>query len=494
MTTSNYLMNMAWVFLAANWLLEWDMRHKFANFKTNYLLQAWLVLFLLHVVGLLWSSNIAYGLDDLRKKLPLLFIPLVVLTSQPLSDKRYRWVLFSYIMAMLVASIIGLVRFFTIPDLPYRDIIPFISHIRFSLNLCLGIMLLGWQIIRARSFQTRLWASLLATYFFLYLFLLQSYTGCIILFVLALVMLCHYWKTIENRRLRGAMLTLWCLVFISVGTLVGFHIHQYYHLIPQAKAPLAMQTANGRPYTHQQDGLIENGNYVNNYINDEEMWHEWRKRNNRDLYDTSATGYPIRGALVRYLNAKGLTKDSAGMAQLNNNEIDAIAKGIANPVYEKHLSIQRMVYVLCFEYENYRCFNSVRNFTMLQRFELWKNGWSVFLHSPLIGVGTGDVVDMCHKELIKSQSDLAGTKKHTHNQYLTFLITFGLLGFIIIVWMFVRAFRRQHLLRIAPFLIITTITLISFITEDTLETLAGAMFVTLFSTLFASHRLKNNES
>ena len=97
---------MAWVFMAANWVAEWDMRRKFSDFKTNYLLQAWLLLFLIHLVGMLWTSNWAYGLDDLRKKLPLLLVPLVVLTSRPLKDKQYRCVLFCYIGAMLVASVV----------------------------------------------------------------------------------------------------------------------------------------------------------------------------------------------------------------------------------------------------------------------------------------------------------------------------------------------------------------------------------------------------
>lgn len=493
MTTSNYLMNMAWVFMAANWVAEWDMRRKFSDFKTNYLLQAWLLLFLIHLVGMLWTSNWAYGLDDLRKKLPLLLVPLVVLTSRPLKDKQYRCVLFCYIGAMLVASVVGWVRYFTMPDLPYRDIIPFISHIRYSLNICLGITLLGWQVIRARSFQVRLWASALSIYFFLYLILLQSYTGCIILFVLALAMLCHYWNKIGNRKLRTAMLTLWCLVFIAVVASVGINIHSYYRLVPPSTEPLEATTANGNAYVHLQDGMIENGNYVNNYLCEEELWREWNKRDPHDMYDTCATGYPIRGALVRYLNAKGLTKDSLGVAQLNDDEVLSIAKGIANPVYEKRLSLQRMVYVMCFEYENYRCYHSVRNFTMLQRFELWKNGWKVFLRSPLVGVGTGDVVDKCHLELVKSRSELAGTSKHTHNQYLTLLITFGLLGFVLITWAFVRAFRRQRLLHITPFLVITLITLISFLTEDTLETLAGAMFVVVFSSLFVSNRIQEKK-
>ena len=107
-----------------------------------------------------------------------------------------------------------------------------------------------------------------------------------------------------------------------------------------------------------------------------------------------------------------------------------------------------------------------------------------------MGVGTGDVVDCCHKQLETDGSPLAGTKKHTHNQYLTFLVTFGLLGFSIIVLMFVYAFRRQRLLRIPAVLAFVTIVLVSFITEDTLETLAGCVFSVLFLCLMGAGERK----
>ena len=124
---------------------------------------------------------------------------------------------------------------------------------------------------------------------------------------------------------------------------------------------------------------------------------------------------------------------------------------------------------------------------MLQRFELWKNAWRVFKKHPLFGVGTGDVVDECHKQLIIDGSPLTGTKKHAHNQYLTFLVSFGISGFVFIVAFFVIAFKRQHLLRIPAVLAFVTFVLVSFITEDTLETLAGCVFSVLFLCLMASY-------
>jgi hypothetical protein len=86
-----------------------------------------------------------------------------------------------------------------------------------------------------------------------------------------------------------------------------------------------------------------------------------------------------------------------------------------------------------------------------------------------------------------------GTYKHAHNQYLTFLVSFGIVGFCIICCFFVYAFRRQSLLRIPVVLAFVSIVLISFITEDTLETLAGCVFSTLFLCLMAAGEAESGE-
>ena len=249
-----------------------------------------------------------------------------------------------------------------------------------------------------------------------------------------------------------------------------------------------------RNVTVGNDCLIEKvGNYINNYICQAELEREWAKRSTMGLYDTTQNDYTVYPTLLRYLNALGTTKDSVGMTLLGDDDIRAIEHGIANPVYVSGSSLRKMYYVMFFEYECYRSFGAVKDFTMLQRFELWRNAWKVFRSNPLFGTGTGDVVDACHQQLADSQSPLQGTYKHAHNQYLTFLVTFGIIGFAIITAFFVYALRRQRLLRVPAVLAFVCIVLISFITEDTLETLAGCVFSTLFLCLMAAVEAENVE-
>ena len=192
----------------------------------------------------------------------------------------------------------------------------------------------------------------------------------------------------------------------------------------------------------------------------------------------TSTGYTVYPALLRYLGAMGYTKDSLGMTHLQPADIQAIEKGIANPVY-LHPGPRKMFYVLFYEFENFRCFRSISNFSSLQRIELWRNAWQVFLRHPLFGVGTGDVADQCRQQMEAAHSPLADSGMHTHNQYLNFLLAFGLVGFLLILLSFIRAIHVEHLCRSALFTALLCIVLISFISEDTLETLAGITFVAL---------------
>lgn len=488
---SNYMMSAVEILLAVNWALEWDMRRKFARGNWHPLLIAFLVLALVHLVWLIPSQNISYGLHDLFGKLPLLAIPLVVLTSRPLTRPQLSLLMILYVCTVFVATIIGHVRYATIPQLEYRDIIPFISHIRFALNVCLVMIFLAAYLFVNTRRHGHLRASvaipivLLMAYFVHFLLLIHSYTALIILFVVALVMLLAYGSHIENRHWRHALVTLFLMLATAAVVVVTICVRDYYKLIPLARQSLATTTVNGNPYQHKQNGFVENGNLVENYVCNVELYREWEKRSHVPLETVTSNGYTVYPALLRYLNALGTTKDSVGMQLLTDEDVHAIEQGIANPVYLHGSKLKVMLYVMLYEYESYRVFGAIKNFSVLQRFELWRNTWQVFLRSPIWGCGTGDIEDCCLLELKKRCSPLADHPRNPHNQYLTSLATFGLLGTMLIAFVFIWALRRIQL-RHRPLLVAyLVVLLISFISENTLSTLAGCVFATTFFCLLS---------
>ena len=472
MVTSVWASNLVWVLLGLNWLLEGRWREKWQMACSSRLLQAIVVFYLLCIVGLLWTRNIGHGMSVLQVKMPLLFVPLVLLTTRSVEGKARRNILWFYCFAVLVVSFIGLVRVLTIPDLPYRDTIPYISHIRFSLNCCMVIFLCIAAISHGRTAWRFLYLLPALWMLVFVVVMLHSYTAVAVLALVSLLIMLLRYR-------RWPLIALWVVMAGALTLLVCHEIKAYYRMVPMAQEPLRVYTTAGHPYLHMRDGLIENGNYINNYLCPMEMREQWSRRSTLPYDGITGNGYGVEATLVRYLNALGLTKDSVGVSILTDEQIADIEHGVANPVYKDGNPLKKMVYVMLLEREFYVHTHAVTGFTMLQRLELWDATLDVISHNLWFGVGTGDVGDELHAVLAQRHSQLSDTSKMTHNQYLSMLAALGVVGFAVVLTLFLRAaprLRRQSALMLAWLFTI----LISCLTEDTLGTLAGILFCTYF--------------
>ena len=485
MVTTRGLSNVVWVLLLANWLLEGRWHEKWQMAKESRLLHAVLALWLMYMSAFLLGNDPSKVFRMLETRLVILTVPLVILTTPPPKGQARNFILGFYITTVLVVSVIGGVRLATIPDLPYRNAVPFMSHIRFALNCCIVIILLVLNIKKRPTFPSPISSHftflvshftflrwLVILWLVLYLLLIRSYTAFFMLAVVSLVLiLCRYWS--------WKRFGVWMAVITLLVGAIVWGCHSYYSLSPQATASLPSTTANGRPYIHRQDGLVENGNYVNNYLCLEELHTEWPRHSSRPLDSVTADGYTLEPILIRYLNALGLPKDSSGVAQLTASQVADIEHGIPNPVYAHSWLGKRMLYVMLFEIENYRCYHAVTGFTMLQRIELWRATLRVIAKHPWWGCGMADMRDAMDAESRAIGSPLADSGFYPHNQYLSWMATFGIAGFAIVLLFFLRAspaLRRQD-----PWLVTwMVVVLLSFLTEDTLGSIAGRLFCTWF--------------
>lgn len=464
MTTSVFLSNLAWVMLGANWLLEGGWREKWQRARESRLLQAFLVLMLVHLVWLVGNDHVATGLDDIRQKLPLLVLPLVLLTSRPLPKRQTGAIAIVYLVTVTVMTCVGLARFVTIPDLPYRSIIPTVSHIRFGLNVCFAICLVVcFLVILHGRIRPCRWRWLLAAstiwglWMLCFLFLLQSYTSFLILallFVLSPLLLPL------RRTLRW---TLWGIVALALTGLAWETVrmtHDYYG------------------DCRRDTDMVENGSYIYRDVDSLSIAAGWHQVAADSLAAMTDNGYSVYSTLVRYLNATHRSKDSLGVVSLSADDVAAVNRGVANPVYLRHPSVRKMVYMMLFEYESYR-YGGVRDFSMLERMALWRNAWHVFCQHPWLGVGTGDVMSACQQRLEADGVTQVDSTKSPHNQYLIFLVAFGLVGMVLIVFFFVRAVATTAALRTPLAWAYLLIVLLSFVSENTLGTLAGCLFATV---------------
>ncbi|MCE9537968.1 MAG: hypothetical protein K8R85_01955, partial [Bacteroidetes bacterium] len=130
---SKFLMSLSQIILACNWLLEGDLKNKFANFWKNKTALIVSSILLLHFIGLTYTSDFAYAFKDIRIKAPLFILPLIISTSTPLSQKLFDAILKLLVGAVFIGTIISsliLINVIHRPVIDIRDISIFISHIR----------------------------------------------------------------------------------------------------------------------------------------------------------------------------------------------------------------------------------------------------------------------------------------------------------------------------------------------------------------------------
>src|SRR5688572_15353587 len=83
--------------LFCNWLLEMGFRRKWQLLKKNFLFWTLSAAYLIHVAGVFYSQDLDAGLHDIRTKMPLMFLPLLFLSSPPLTAREIKWTLYCFI-------------------------------------------------------------------------------------------------------------------------------------------------------------------------------------------------------------------------------------------------------------------------------------------------------------------------------------------------------------------------------------------------------------
>jgi O-antigen ligase len=97
------------------WLIQGNFKHKFNLLKTNKLQFPFILcvgFYLLYLLGLSYSKNLTFGLNDLLLKLPLLLFPFIIFTinSDYWSKKHVLTVLKCFVLGSLITLIISVIH------------------------------------------------------------------------------------------------------------------------------------------------------------------------------------------------------------------------------------------------------------------------------------------------------------------------------------------------------------------------------------------------
>lgn len=491
MLFSNFLMSISQILLCGNWLAEGNLRKKCLSFLHNSTALVITSFFILHLLGLIYSKDLIYGLHDIKVKLPVLILPLVISTSPVIDRKTSHRLLIYFVAVVFAASLVSFFIKLSGKIIDVRETSMFISHIRFSLNVCIAFFIAIYFITNPKSpVFIRIVLSTICLWLIVFLIILEAATGIVIIVVVTVLVLLYL--IFSKKQLSIKIPAALCLVLLPCFSVwYCYHTINSYNHAPQVDLnKLEKCTLLGNPYTHDTSYFtIENGHYPGLYICSKELIGEWNKRSRVKISVINGKYPMIYYTLIRYMSTKGYRKDGGGVRMLTEEDIKAVENGHANREYLNVFSLKSRLYKIAFEYNSYRRSGNARNMSVMQRIELWKTAYSLIRKNFWFGVGTGDVKTAFKNELIIQNSSLKDKGLRAHNQFFTIFIAFGLIGFIwFLLALFYPLFHfKKHFTYF--FVIFLIVVVISMLTEDTLETQAGA---TLFA-FFTSFLLFNND-
>ncbi len=485
---SVFLMSISQFILAANWLIEGNVKQKFQKFFKNKAALALSSLFLIHIAGLLYTTDFNYALKDLRIKLPLLVLPLILSTTENLKRKKFNYLLLIFIVSVLAGTFVSTYVFLRNEYVDIRQISVFISHIRFSLMICIAVFILGYFIFKDKNFNLKQKILFVVVFLWLvfFLFIMESITGVVLMLCVSLMLLFTVILNFKNIWLRFASLLLIILIPLLSFMYIFSVIKDFRKINSVDFSKLERYTSHGNPYYHDTlSNQFENGNHVWLYVSWEELQNAWNVRSGIKFDRLDLKKQEIRYTLVRFLTSKGYRKDADGVSKLTDDEVKMVERGLCNVNYSKKISIKPRIEQILWEYENYRNNSNPNGHSVMMRLEYWKASVGIIKDNWLIGVGTGDM-NIAFKDYYNKTKSLLEEKSRlrSHNQYLSIFVGLGMIGFLVFIFsLFYPPFVTKKF-GDYYYLVFFTVVILSMISEDTIESQAGLSFYAFLNSFF----------
>jgi hypothetical protein len=219
-------------------------------------------------------------------------------------------------------------------------------------------------------------------------------------------------------------------------------------------------------------------------VADKELERTWNRRSKLVFKGDDAKGQPLRSTLVRYLASMGLRKDSLGVSALSGSDQQRIEEGVTSIVAGRRDPIRARIDQVLYELEDYRVSGDASGYSVAMRYEFLRAGLAIAKAHWISGVGTGDTPKAFSDEYARRQSPLRERwRLRAHNEYLTLWISFGVFGLLWSLSSWIWPAARLGAFKRPLFVCWLIIFLISCLSEDTIETQAGATFFALFYTV-----------
>ena len=212
MSVSQFLLLIVWLFMGD------PVKVKFQRFIHNRIAVLLVSLYMLHVIGLIYTSDFAYAFKDLKVKLPLLAFPIILSSVKPLEKRHFDWLMLVYVMAVFVATCISFGTYLKHDYGNIREISRFISHIRFCLNIVLVVGIIAYYLFtRPAPWWEKLLQATLIVWFLYQLYIFESISGYLALISMVIASLVYvFFNKVQS--------TPWRTVFLIL--IIGYQLQQ----------------------------------------------------------------------------------------------------------------------------------------------------------------------------------------------------------------------------------------------------------------------------
>jgi len=420
------------------WILTGNYKEKWNRLIHNKSALLLMSIPLIYVIGLCFTHNFAMGFQELNKSSYWFIFAFVLGSSSPISYKNTSRLLWVYILTVTIAAVVALCKLQLNEALLFSDFrqVTWVDHIPFSYQIAFVIWLILYFILQEKFVWFKKVALFLLIAFLIFvLSSLKSFNGFLYFGVIsftALIML--IWK-IKKKLLKFTLLGGTILISLLPIFYIYHCVQKFYDTTEYHPDTIEKYTAQGNLYEHDfNDQTKENGNYTSLFICEEELIPLWNAHSNKLYQSQTTNGYPFRSVIIRYMTSRGLTKDAAGFAQLSQQDIKNIENECTNYIYENKLKIYPRIYETIWEIDQYKIDKNPNRKSFAQRIEQVFLTIDIIKKHPWVGIGLGNNAQAYNEIIAESGSKLIEQEtKSSHNQYLNYLIRFGILGTLYIL-------------------------------------------------------------
>jgi O-antigen ligase len=196
--------------LTGLWLIEGNFSRKFQEIRGNKVALAFVAYFLLSVVGLLWTTDMKWGLRMVGKNWKLMLMP-ILMTS--ITRDRINYYLEAYIYSIATLHIISYLNLIGLIHFTVSDRVTYNVLLAFAVYLVLNYLLF-WKLSKLRqAMYTLLFFSMSIN-----MFVTDGRMGWIAYFVMLCLILFQYF----NKHFLKAVLLMAILIPLSLGFLYNY--------------------------------------------------------------------------------------------------------------------------------------------------------------------------------------------------------------------------------------------------------------------------------